>query len=67
MSSRLSGMAFENAPLIHVVCPQCHASHPVRAPERDEVICYLCPRCLHFWDSSPVFTSTVRSFRLELA
>jgi hypothetical protein len=57
----------EGAPLIHVVCPHCHASHRVRAPERDEVVCYLCDRCLHFWDSSHVPATTVRSFTLALA
>ena len=51
--------------LIHVVCPECHSSHSVRAPEPYDVVSYLCPRCLHFWDTSPTLTTTVR-FKLEL-
>lgn len=55
------------APLIHVVCPKCHSAQSVRAPERyDDAVCYLCPTCLHFWDASPAFPASIRSFTLEL-
>jgi len=65
--TRLSGMThFPAAPLIHVVCPKCHSGQSVRAPERyDDAVCYLCPKCLYFWDTAPPLTTSIRSFTLE--
>lgn len=66
--TRLWGMTpFSSAPLIHVVCPKCHSSQSVRAPERfDDAVWYLCSNCSYFWDTSSPLTTSIRSFTLEL-
>ena len=66
--TRLPGMTvYQGAPLIHVVCPECHSAQSVRSPDRYEAVCYLCHKCLHFWDASPTLTPGIRSFALELS
>jgi predicted RNA-binding Zn-ribbon protein involved in translation (DUF1610 family) len=43
-------------PLVHVVCPQCHSPQRVRDNERYDPVCYLCPKCLHVWDTTAAAT-----------
>jgi hypothetical protein len=52
-----------NPPLILVVCPQCHARQRVRSGERYDPVCYLCPKCLHVWDTTTV---TALAAQIEL-